>query len=163
MISFDSERLPERVLDDTNWRILAFLQEDARLSFAEIGRRVNMSSPAVAERVQRLEKAGIIEGYRVKVNYAKLGFPVRAAIHVATLGHDDVASALQVMNAIPEILECHRLTGSDCYLITVAVVDMARLEQVIQQLEKLGRTITSMILRTPIESRSVVSTMPIEP
>ena len=162
MISFDSERLPERVLDDTSWRILELLQHDARLSFAEIGRRVNMSSPAVAERVQRLEEAGIIEGYHVKVNYAKLGYPIRAAIRIATMGHDNFEHALAVMNQIPEVIECHRLTGVDCYQVTVAVADMLRLEQVIRQLEVLGRTTTSMILTTPIANKPIKPVASIE-
>ena len=67
----------ERVLDETSWRILEILQTDARISWAELGRRVNLSSPAVVERVQRLEAAGIIQGYGVRVNTAKLGYPVR--------------------------------------------------------------------------------------
>ena len=142
MMSFDSER----ALDKIDWRILGLLQEDARLSFAEIGRRVTMSSPAVTERVQRLEEVGIIEGYTAKVNYTKLGFPIRASIRITSLEHDNPTHRVAVMNCIPEVLECHRVTGPDCYLVTVAVADMTRLEEVIMQLDVLGRTTTSMIL-----------------
>jgi Lrp/AsnC family transcriptional regulator, leucine-responsive regulatory protein len=155
MISFDSERLSERALDETSWRILELLQHDARLSFAEIGRRVNMSSPAVTERVQRLEEAGIIEGYTVKVNLAKVGYPIRASIRIASLEHDQPEHRVAVLNSIPEVIECHRVTGPDCYLVTVAVADMTRLEQVIMQLDVLGRTMTSMILATPIAHKSI--------
>jgi Lrp/AsnC family leucine-responsive transcriptional regulator len=160
MIGFDSERLTnhlsDRLLDDVSWRILDLLQQDARLSFAEIGRRVNMSSPAVAERVQRMEDSGIIEGYHATVNTAKLGYPIRAAIRIATLGPDERTRALAVMNTIPEVLECHSVTGVDCFFVTVAVADMTRLDQVISQLDALGRVTTSMILNTPIAHRPIV-------
>jgi Lrp/AsnC family transcriptional regulator, leucine-responsive regulatory protein len=157
-MSFDSEHGPERALDEIDWRILGLLQEDARLSFAEIGRRVNMSSPAVTERVQRLEEVGIIEGYATTVNYAKLGYPIRAAVRIATLGRDDLDHAMQVMGTIPEVIECHRIIGSDCYLVTLAVANMTRLEQVIMQLDVLGRTTTTMILSTLIARKSVLPT-----
>ena len=154
-MSFDSERGHERALDEIDWRILGLLQEDARLSFAEIGRRVNMSSPAVTERVQRLEEAGIIEGYTAKVNYTKLGYPIRASICIANLKDGKPENRVALMNRIPEVIECHRVTGPDSYLVMVAAADMARLEQVIMQLDELGRITTSMILATPIALKPI--------
>jgi Lrp/AsnC family transcriptional regulator, leucine-responsive regulatory protein len=94
-MSFDSERGPERALDEIDWRILGLLQHDARLSFAEIGRRVNMSSPAVTERVQRLEEAGIIEGYTAKVNYIVEAEQARAAVGVEALAGYELTSSFR--------------------------------------------------------------------
>jgi Lrp/AsnC family leucine-responsive transcriptional regulator len=74
----------ERTLDDVAWRILGALQADARLSFSELGRRVGLSPPAAAERVRRLEDAGILSGYRAELNLERLGFPITAIIRVST-------------------------------------------------------------------------------
>jgi len=145
----------ERVLDETSWRILEILQTDARISWAELGRRVNLSSPAVVERVQRLEAAGIIQGYGVRVNTAKLGYPVRAIIRVDTNGNDHVARNVQLMQRMPEVLECHRTTGEDCYYVKVAAADMERLTAVIEQLATMGRTKTSMVLESPIAHKVI--------
>jgi Lrp/AsnC family transcriptional regulator, leucine-responsive regulatory protein len=149
-VTYDSERVSERGLDETSWRILEILQADGRISWAELGRRVNLSSPAVVERVQRLEAAGIIQGYGARVNLSRLGYPVRAIIRIDTDAHDNPARNIQMMQRIPEVLECHRTTGEDCYYVKVAAADMERLSAVIEQLGTMGRTKTSMVLESPI-------------
>jgi Lrp/AsnC family leucine-responsive transcriptional regulator len=156
--SFDFDRL----MDATNWRIVQILQEEARISFAELGRRVNLSSPAVAERVERLEAAGIIEGYHARVNTAKVGYPIRAIIRVDTQGRDNVPRNTEMLQRMPEVLECHRITGPDCYYISIAAADMERLQCVIDQISTMGRTTTSMVLGSPV-AHKVIQPACIEP
>src|SRR5262245_20734584 len=102
----------ERALDDVAWRILAALQADARLSFSELGRRVGLSPPAAAERVRRLEEAGIITGYRAEVDAEKLGFAVSAIVRVSAPEHH--FARLQARgSALVEVREAHHVTGPD--------------------------------------------------
>jgi len=152
--TYESERT-ERLLDETSWAILEALQEDARMSYAELGRRVNMSSPAVAERVQRLIDAGVIEGFHARVNPAKLGYPIRAVIRIDTQGHDSLARAAQLFERVQEVIEAHRTTGPDCYVVQVIARDMKRLEEVIDTLAAIGRTTTAMVLTTPLTRRAI--------
>src|SRR5512135_1233222 len=109
-----------KLLDGTGWRILRELQLDARLSFAELGRRVGLSKPAVAERVRNLEAAGVISGYRAEVDLAKVGYPILAVIRMSAVG-DVLARITAAVCAMPEVLECHRGTGTDSFTMKVAV------------------------------------------
>ncbi len=103
----------ERLLDETGWHILEALQENARLSFSELGQRVGLSSPAVAERVRRMEDAGIITGYRAEVNTAKIGYPITAIIRITNSPGERCTRLTASTQEIPEVLECYRVTGSD--------------------------------------------------
>jgi len=142
--TFESEKL----LDETSWAILDALQHDARISYAELGRRVNMSSPAVAERVQRLVEVGVIEGFHARINPSKLGYPIHAVIRIDTQGHDSIPRATQLFERLPEVIEAHRTTGVDCYVVQVIARDMQRLEEVIDALAVVGRTTTGLVLKT---------------
>lgn len=145
----------ERLLDETSWAILHALQADARMSYAELGRRVNLSSPAVAERVQRLVDAGIIEGFHARVNPAKVGYPIRAVIRIDTLGRDVPSRSAQIFEQLPEVQEAHRTTGVDCYVLHVVARDMKRLEEVIDVLSTIGRTTTGMVLKSVLARKSL--------
>jgi Lrp/AsnC family leucine-responsive transcriptional regulator len=147
--TYESER-SERLLDETSWAILDALQQDARLSYAELGRRVNMSSPAVAERVQRLIDAGVIEGFHARVNPAKVGYPIQAIIRIDTNGHDNLARNAQIFQQLQEVIEAQRTTGPDCYVVKVVARDMKRLEEVIDTLSIVGRTTTAIVLKSPL-------------
>ncbi|MBZ0309389.1 MAG: Lrp/AsnC family transcriptional regulator, partial [Anaerolineae bacterium] len=103
------------VMDEINWRILEELQQDARISFSELGRRVGLSSPAAAERVRRLEEAGIIEGYQTKINLTRLGLPMLVIIRASTHGNFASEKLAECVQHLPEILECYKVTGDDCY------------------------------------------------
>jgi Lrp/AsnC family leucine-responsive transcriptional regulator len=151
-VTYESDRL----LDETSWAILNALQEDARMSYAELGRRVNLSAPAVAERVQRLIEAGVIEGFHVRINPAKTGYPIRAIIRIDTQGHDNPARTAQLFERLPEVMEGHRTTGPDCYVIQVMARDMKRLEEVIEALAVVGRTTTAMVLNTPLARKNII-------
>ena len=110
----------ERVLDDVGWQILCELQENARVSYSELGRRVGLTAPAVAERVKRMEDAGIIAGYRLDLNLEKIGLPMQAYVRLETDQHMCQRFG-SVARDFPEILECHRVTGGDSYIVKVAV------------------------------------------
>ena len=143
----------EKVLDDINWEILRALQDDARLSYSELGRRVGLSSPAVVERVRRMEEAGIITGYRVELNLEKLGYPIMAFMRVVSPPgqYSNISSSF---TTFPEVLECHRVTGSDDYILKVAVSSVAHLESLIDHLEH-SQVITLIVLSSPVKRRTI--------
>ena len=142
----------DKLLDDIGRQILRALQEDARISFSELGRRVGLSSPAVAERVRRMEEGGIIQGYRALVSYERLGFPITAFIRVSTPA-SRMHEADLIAEKIPEVLECHHLTGTDCLILKVVVSSVGHLEEVINQMGHYGQTTTSIVLSSPVTSR----------
>jgi Lrp/AsnC family leucine-responsive transcriptional regulator len=144
----------ERLLDETGWAILRELQRDARITFSELGRRVAMTPPAVADRVRRLEEAGIIRGYRVELDAEVLGLPVLAFMRITTTGA--LCAALgEEIEGFPEVLECHRVTGEEAYLAKVAVRSVAHLQDLIDRLMPYGETITSIVLSSPVRHRVI--------
>ena len=114
-----------------------------------------MSSPAVAERVQRLVEAGVIEGFHARVNHEKVGYPIRAVIRIDTQGHDNPARNMQLFKHLQEVIEAHHITGPDCYMVQVIARDMKRLEEVIDTLAVVGRTTTGMVLKTPLARKTL--------
>ena len=148
----------DKLLDDIGRQILRALQEDARISFSELGRRVGLSSPAVAERVRRMEEGGIIQGYRALVSYERLGFPITAFIRVSTPA-SRMHEADLIAEKIPEVLECHHLTGTDCLILKVVVSSVGHLEEVINQMGHYGQTTTSIVLSSPVTSRILEPSM----
>ncbi len=150
MLAFDYER----ALDATGWEILRALQADARISFSELGRRVGLSAPAVAERVRKLEEAGIIVGYHAQVCPEKIGYHLMAFIRLATTSEKcPIVSAF--VARLPEVLECHRITGSDSFILKVIVASVAHLEALIDRLMPYGQLTTSVVLSSPVTSRVV--------
>ncbi len=140
-------------LDAMDARILDILQSDARTTMAEIGRRVHMSQPAVAERVRRMEAAGVIAGYHAQVNPAALGYGITAFIRVSKRSHQ---TPVEVVAAeLPEIVECHSITGDDCSIVKVIAPSVAELEKVIVALTRCGVTSTSLILSSFIERKAI--------
>jgi len=137
------------LLDSTNRRILRELQGDARLSMAELGRRVSLSAPAVAERVQRLEQAGVIVGYRAEIDPRALGFPVEAVVRVRpSMGQ--LHRIPEVARGLQEVVECHRITGEDCFLLHVRLRAMEDLEQILDEFALYGQTTTSIVHSSPV-------------
>ena len=132
-------------LDNYDTRILAELQADARLTLAELGRRVHLSQPAVTERVRKLESAGVITGYRATVNLAALGYGIRALVRV---GRADYARIVQLLQGMPEVVNAWNITGEDSWLLEIAVTDVAHLDAVVSQLCELAETSTSIILKS---------------
>lgn len=152
MNSLHSEN--DKILDETGWRILAELQQDARLSYAELGRRVGLSSPAVMERVRRLEEAGIIEGYRTVLNLENVGLPILAFVRVANAGARE-KQLQDVIKTMPEVLEAHHVIGNDCFFIKVAVPTVKHLERILGALGEYSQTTTSIVLSSPVNGRLI--------
>lgn len=142
------------VLDDTNRRLLVELQSDARLSLAELGRRVGLSSPAVAERLQRLERQGVIRGYHATVDPAALGYPLSTIIRVRPAPRQ-MHKVAELVRSIPEVVECQRITGEDCYLVKAHVRSVTHLEEIIYQLVTFGQTTTSIVQSSPVPPRGI--------
>jgi Lrp/AsnC family transcriptional regulator, leucine-responsive regulatory protein len=141
-------------LDGIAWKILESLQKNARLTFAELGRQVGLSTPAVAERVRRLEEAGVITGYHAAVNMTKLGVPIRILVRLTIPGGDlQVSRAVKAIKNMTEIRRCHRITGDESFIIEADVVSIRHLEALIDQLSPLGATSTSTVLSSPVERR----------
>jgi len=145
----------EKLLDDVGRRILRELQGDARLSYAELGRRIGLTLPAVAERVRRLEEAGIISGYRTDIDLEKIGLPITAFIRVATPNEVQGGQLVALCRGLSEVLECHRVTGDDSYLLKVAVTSVQHLEMLIRKITIHGQPTTSIVLSSPIAHRMV--------
>ncbi len=142
------------LLDATNRRPLDELQADARLSLAELGRRVSLSSPAVAERLRRLEEEGVITGYRAEVDPRALGYTLGVLIRSRPAPRQ-LAAVAQLARDTPEIVECHRVTGDDCYVMTAWVRDVTHLEEVIDAFAAYGQTTTSILQSSPVVRRAL--------
>ena len=142
------------LLDITNRLLLNELQADARLSLAELGRRVGLSSPAVADRLRRLEAEGVIAGYRAEVNPRALGFSLGVLIRIRPAPRQ-IAAVADLARESPEVVECHRVTGDDCYVMTAWVRDVEHLEQLIDQFTPYGQTTTSIMQSSPVPRRGV--------
>ncbi len=145
----------EKLLDDTGWQLLHALQQNARLSYSELGQRVGLSSPAVAERIHRMEDAGIISGYHVEINRSKLGYPITATIRMSTSPGDQCSRFATFVQEIPEVLECYRVTGSDSLIMKVMASSVEHLESLIDRLSAHGQLTTSMVLSAPVTRRVV--------
>ncbi|MET3381592.1 Lrp/AsnC family transcriptional regulator [Variovorax paradoxus] len=140
-------------LDAHDTRILAELQADARLTMAELGRRVHLSQPAVTERVKKLEAAGVISGYRATVNLGKLGYGIRAIIRVGRADYDLVVKLVQ---DTPECVNAYNVTGEDSWILEIAVIDVSHLDAVVTKFCILTETATSIILNPAREHQAML-------
>lgn len=144
----------DRPLDHTDWRILAELQADGRLSYNELARRVRLSAPAVADRVRRLEEQGVIDGYEARVNPAGAGLPFTAFIQMrCSLGRCLLKTT--AAEDFPEIVEIHRLSGTSCTMLKVRAASMAHFEGLVERLGEHGELNTHVVLSTPYEGRAI--------
>ena len=139
-------------LDETNRLLIAELQRDGRLSLAELGRRVGLSPPAVAERLQRLEQSGTITGYRAEVDPRALGLSLSAIIRIRP-SPGQIQNVAELARETPEVVECHRVTGDDCYVMRAHLRDVLHLEEVIDRFTILGQTTTSIMQSSPVPGR----------
>ena len=141
-------------LDRISWRIVEELQENARISWAELGRRVGLTTPAVAERVHRLESIGIVQGYRTEISVDRLGLPILIFVRLSMSGPEALVRAFQQqVKTWDEVLECHRVTGSESFILKARVVSMGHLERFIDRLGHYGSTSTTTVLSSPVERR----------
>ncbi|GAA0700219.1 Lrp/AsnC family transcriptional regulator [Paraclostridium ghonii] len=142
-------------MDATDFKVIELLQEDGRISMKDLGKIVGLTSPAVSERVKRLEESGVIQGYKAIVNPDKLGRVIKSFINIS-LPSDNYQPFIEYAKGDNRIVECHHITGDDCLLLKVIVEDMHELEQVIDKIKQVGRTKTSVIFSTIIEGKSIL-------
>ncbi|MFD9367865.1 Lrp/AsnC family transcriptional regulator [Streptomyces sp. NPDC060020] len=141
-------------LDVTDWAILTEVQRDGRIPFTELARRVNLSASATKERVRRLEEAEVITGYRAEVNPERTGYPVMAVVRLKYPGPGTRHQPLRrLLEERPEILECLRTTGDDCYVMKVAAASMGHLEEIVDELAEFGSTTTNLVLSRTLPLR----------
>lgn len=144
--------VPNGALDAVNRRILAELRLDPRLTMSELGRRIGMSSPAVTERVRRLEESGVIRGYCLEVNPAALGLPIAVYIRVRP-NAGQLPRIADLARAIPEVVECHRVTGEDCFVIKAHIPAIDQLDRLLDSFLLYGSTTTLIIQSSPVPLR----------
>lgn len=140
--------------DRRNVELLALLRDDPRLGIAELARRVGMSAPAVRERILRLEDAGIIRGWRLELDAAALGYPVAAYIRVRP-APGQLPKVAVLAESLPQVVECHRVTGEDCFVLKVYLPSINDLDEVLDQFLVHGQTTTDIIQSTPVPARSL--------
>jgi Lrp/AsnC family leucine-responsive transcriptional regulator len=145
---------PSDSLDDVNRRLLRELHSEPRITMSALARRVGMSAPAVTERVQRMERAGVITGYRLEVSPAALGLPVAAFARIRP-APGQLPKIAELAAALPEVSECHRITGEDCFLIKVHAAAIEDLEATLDRFLLYGQTVTSIVVSSPVPPRAL--------
>lgn len=145
---------PSSPLDEVNRRLLRELDADPRITMSALARRVGMSAPAVTERVQRLERAGVITGYRTQISPAALGLPVTAFVRIRPAARQ-LPKIADLAAAIPEISECYRISGEDCFLIKIHAAAIEDLETSLDRFLNYGQTISSIVVSTPVPPRTL--------
>ena len=141
-------------IDGTGRRLLAELQGNARLTLAELGRRVDLSPPAVAERLARLEDDGVIAGYRAELDPRALGYALTAIIRIRPSPRE-LRKVAQLAQQTPEVVECHRITGEDCLIFKLHLRDVEHLEEAIDRFVPYGQTTTSIVQSSPVPARAI--------
>ena len=145
-------RLSDQQLDATNRQLIAALQADARLSLAELGRRVGLTAPAVGERLARLEEAGVIRGYHADVDPRALGYDLGVILRIRPAARM-IPKVAELAQRTPEVTECHRVTGDDCFIMRLHVRDVIHLEELIDTFVPYGQTTTSIMQSSPVPGR----------
>lgn len=139
-------------MDDISWMLLEELQRNGRASYRQLGAIVGLTAPAVAERMRKLEQSGVIEGYRAVVNYERVGLPILAVIRLKTRGEFE-GKVGHLVQEIPEVIECHRVTGSESHVLTAVLRSTAHLEDLLDQLRPYSETITNIVTSSQVRNR----------
>jgi Lrp/AsnC family leucine-responsive transcriptional regulator len=142
----------EASIDAIDRKLIGELQADGRLTLAELGRRIGLSPPAVADRLRRLERTGVITGYGVDVDPRALGYTLGAIMRIRPTARL-IPKVAELARETPEVVECHRITGEDCFFMKLHVRDVQHLEQVIDSFILYGQTTTSIIQSSPVARR----------
>src|SRR5258708_2078791 len=148
----------DRLLDKVGWRVLRLLQENARLSFRQMGESVGLTAPAVAERVRRLEDSGVIKSYSVELELNKVGLPIVAFVHL-TINNQQSTRFRQAAVDMPELIECHCVTGNESYILKVAVRSVTHLEHLLLTVANYGDVRTSLVLSSQVTRRIIDETV----
>lgn len=147
-------QLSKLLLDPLNVQLLRLLQTDPRIAVSELARRVGMSAPAVRERVQRLEEAGVIRGYRLELDPRALGYPIAAFVRIRPMP-GRLPKVAELAQKMPEVVECHRITGEDCFILKVYLEELDALDRVLDRFLAHGQTTTSLIQSSPVPPRGL--------
>ena len=142
------------LLDEIGRNLLSALQEDARLSYAELGRRVGLSPAATAERLRRLEESGIITGYRVEIDREALGLPVLAIVRMSCDGAK-YRPFLKAVETMERVMECHHVAGGDAFILKVVAASVEELGRVVEKLLDFGVPTTSIVFSSPVARRAL--------
>jgi len=149
-----SLQISDLLRDARNIRILDLLAGDPRMSISELARSVGMSAPATRERIQRLEEAGVIQGYRLDLDPAALGYPIAAFIRVRPMP-GKLPKIAELAASLPQVIECHRITGEDCFILKVRLDSLDNLDFILDQFLTYGQTTTSIVQSTPVPPRNL--------
>ncbi len=138
------------MLDDVGWMLIEELQRHGRASYRELGTKVGLTAPAVADRIRKMERDGIITGYRADVDHEKLGVPIRAIIRVKT-GASSIGRVNDLVQDMPEVVECHHVTGSENHVIRARLRSTKHLEELLYALSPYGETVTNIIMSSAVD------------
>lgn len=147
-----SLRVSNLLLDARNVELLSLLSNDPRMATSEIARRIGMSAPAVRERIQRLEESGIIKGYRLEMDSRALGYPLLAFVRVRPMP-GALPKIAALAQRLPEVTECYRVTGEDCFILKVHLATLDELDRILDQFLAFGQTTTSLVQSVPVQPR----------
>ena len=145
--------MPKLLRDPRNLALIRHLRADPRIAISALARKVKMSAPAVKERVQRLEEAGIIRGYRLELDPAALGLPITAIVRVRPMP-GQLAKIVKLAQSLPQVTECHRITGEDCFLIKIHLESLDGLDRLLDRFLVFGQTTTSILQSSPVPLRT---------
>ena len=149
-----SLRASDLLLDALNVELLRLLSGDPRMTISELARRVGMSAPATRERIKRLEEAQVIKGYRLEVDPRALGFPLAAFVRVRPMP-GKLSKISELAQRMPQVTECHRVTGEDCFIVKVQLASLETLDGILDQFLAFGQTTTSLVQSTPVPPRGL--------
>ena len=147
-------RIAELLRDPRNVRLLQLLMANPRMSVSELARRIKMSPPSARERVQRLEEAGIIKGYRLETDPAALGYPIALFVRVRPMP-GMLPNIVSLAQKLTQVTECYRITGEDCFILKIHLDELANLDRILDQFLALGQTTTSLIQSVPVPPRTL--------
>jgi Lrp/AsnC family leucine-responsive transcriptional regulator len=139
--------------DARNLQIVRLLQADPRTPISELARRIGMSAPAAKERLVRLEEAGVIRGYRLELDPSALGLPVTMYVRVRPAA-GQLPKVIELARSLPQVVECHRITGEDCFIVKVHLDAIENLDQVLDRFLAFGQTTTSIVQSSPVPLRA---------
>jgi len=147
-------RTSDLLSDPRNVELLRRLSADPRISVSALARRIGMSAPAVRERIARLEEAGVILGYRLELAAAALGYPIALFVRVRPMP-GKLGKVAELAQAMPQVVECHRITGEDCFILKLHIAALDELDRVLDRFLAYGQTTTSLVQSSPVPRRNL--------
>ena len=147
-------QIADLLRDERNLELLRLLRRDPRVSISELARRVGMSAPAIRERLERLKEADIITGYRLEISARALGYPVTAFVRIRPMP-GKLSKIAEIAAGMPQVVECHRITGEDCFIVKVYLESLDSLDRILDKFLAHGQTTTSLVQSSPVPLRNL--------